>query len=69
VLTRDVSLAAQTLHDYLYRNLNLFRLESTFEIREDVVDSAKRMPARLDADGNIQFDGYVKGGGVYCASL
>lgn len=47
----------QTLHDYLYRNLNLFRLESTFEIREDVVDSAKRIPARLDADGNIQFEG------------
>lgn len=50
---------SQTLHDYLLRNMDLFRLESTFEIRADIVESVKRMPARLDADGNTQFDGYV----------
>eukprot|EP01134_Creolimax_fragrantissima_P002995 CFRG2995T1 len=49
-----------TLHDYLLRNMNLYRLESTFEIREDVIDSVKRMPARLDGDGHVQFDGWSR---------
>ncbi|KNC77461.1 hypothetical protein SARC_10077 [Sphaeroforma arctica JP610] len=49
-----------TFHDYLLRNLNLFRLESTFEIREDIIDSVKRMPARLDGDNLVQFDGWSR---------
>uniref|UniRef100_A0A8C7BAA7 RNA helicase aquarius n=1 Tax=Neovison vison TaxID=452646 RepID=A0A8C7BAA7_NEOVI len=32
-----------TLHDYLLRNFNLFRLESTYEIRQDIEDSVSRM--------------------------
>lgn len=32
-----------TLHDYLLRNFNLFRLESTYEIRQDIEDVVFRM--------------------------
>lgn len=32
-----------TLHDYLLRNFNLFRLESTYEIRQDIEDIVLRM--------------------------
>lgn len=32
-----------TLHDYLLRNFNLFRLESTYEIRQDIEDVVLRM--------------------------
>lgn len=32
-----------TLHDYLLRDFNLFRLESTYEIRQDIEDSVSRM--------------------------
>ena len=32
-----------TLHDYLLRNFNLFRLESTYEIRQDIEDVVSRM--------------------------
>jgi intron-binding protein aquarius len=32
-----------TLHDYLLRNFNLFRLESTYEIRQDIEDVVARM--------------------------
>lgn len=32
-----------TLHDYLLRNFNLFRLESTYEIRQDIEDVVCRM--------------------------
>jgi len=35
-----------TLHDYLLRNFLLFRLESAFQIREDLIDSIKRMGPR-----------------------
>jgi len=39
-----------TLHDYLLRNFNLFRLESAFEIRQDIEDVIKRLGASYDAD-------------------
>eukprot|EP00850_Spirogloea_muscicola_P023959 SM000413S15642 [mRNA] locus=s413:13687:24995:+ [translate_table: standard] len=51
-----------TLHDYLLRNFNLFRLESTYEIREDVHDVLKRMKARanpMDPD-DITFGGWAR---------
>ncbi|CAF1275357.1 unnamed protein product [Rotaria sordida] len=39
-----------TLHDYLLRNFHLFRLESTYEIRQDIEDSVSRMkPWQNDA--------------------
>ena len=40
-----------TFHDYLLRNFNLFRLEATYEIREDIVDVLKRMAPRRGEDG------------------
>lgn len=49
-----------TLHDYLLRNFNLFRLESTYEIREDVHDVLKRMGARYGDDGDTVFSGWAK---------
>lgn len=39
-----------TLHDYLLRNFNLFRLESTYEIREDVANVLKHFVAEHNAD-------------------
>ncbi|KAF9936379.1 hypothetical protein BGZ65_002487 [Modicella reniformis] len=35
-----------TLHDYLLRNFNLFRLESNYEIRQDVEDAVMRLGPR-----------------------
>ena len=34
-----------TAHDYLLRNFNLFRLEATYEIREDLADVLSRVTA------------------------
>jgi len=42
-----------TFHDYLLRNFNLFRLESTYEIRQDVEDAVVRLDPRKDADGKV----------------
>jgi intron-binding protein aquarius len=49
-----------TLHDYLLRNFNLFRLESTYEIREDVMDIIKRINPRLGDDGSCVFHGWAR---------
>ena len=49
-----------TLHDYLLRNFNLFRLESTYEIREDTHDVLKRMGARIGDDGETVFSGWAR---------
>lgn len=49
-----------TLHDYLLRNFNLFRLESTYEIREDIQDVLKRMGARYGDDGETVFSGWSR---------
>lgn len=35
-----------TFHDYLLRNFNLFRLESTYEIRDDINDVCQRVQPR-----------------------
>lgn len=48
-----------TMHDYLLRNLNLFRLESTYDIRIDMEDVIPRMKAFQNASGETQFAGYV----------
>lgn len=34
-----------TAHDYLLRNFSLFRLEATYEIREDIADVLSRVSA------------------------
>eukprot|EP00271_Cylindrocystis_brebissonii_P006901 TRINITY_DN197_c0_g1_i1.p1 TRINITY_DN197_c0_g1~~TRINITY_DN197_c0_g1_i1.p1 ORF type:complete len:1299 (+),score=219.01 TRINITY_DN197_c0_g1_i1:142-3897(+) len=51
-----------TLHDYLLRNFNLFRLESTYEIRSDVEEAVERLQAGppLEEDGPVQFRGWAR---------
>ncbi|BBN15051.1 intron-binding protein aquarius [Marchantia polymorpha subsp. ruderalis] len=49
-----------TLHDYLLRNFNLFRLESTYEIREDIHDVLKRMGAYINSEGDTKFSGWAR---------
>lgn len=44
-----------TFYDYLLRNYTLYRLESTYEIRQDVEDVVKRMAPRLQHDGATEF--------------
>uniref|UniRef100_A0A452IG55 RNA helicase aquarius n=1 Tax=Gopherus agassizii TaxID=38772 RepID=A0A452IG55_9SAUR len=49
-----------TLHDYLLRNFNLFRLESTYEIRQDIEDSVSRMKPWKSEYGGIVFGGWAR---------
>lgn len=49
-----------TIHDYLLRNFNLFRLESTYEIRGDLQDAVPRMKPSVDHDGVTQFHGRAR---------
>ncbi|KAK2168383.1 hypothetical protein LSH36_17g07036 [Paralvinella palmiformis] len=49
-----------TLHDYLLRNFNLFRLESTYEIRQDIEDSVSRMRPWKAEDGSTYFGGWAR---------
>ena len=44
--------------DYLLRNFRLFRLESAYEIRSDIVDVVKRMMPTAKADGYINDSNY-----------
>ncbi|XKL64533.1 hypothetical protein PGB90_004619 [Kerria lacca] len=44
-----------TLHDYLLRNFNLFRLESTYEIRQDIEYSLMRLTPWKAEDGSAYF--------------
>lgn len=50
------------LHDYLHRNLTLYRLESAYQIRCDLVDAIKRMDARLLRSDNrtTTFGGWAR---------
>ncbi|XP_037896069.1 RNA helicase aquarius [Glossina fuscipes] len=49
-----------TLHDYLLRNFNLFRLESTYEIRQDIEDSVSRMLPWLSEEEEVVFGGWAR---------
>jgi len=49
-----------TIHDYLLRNFNLFRLESTYEIRDDLHDQIPRMKPRLQHDGTTHLTGMAR---------
>jgi intron-binding protein aquarius len=49
-----------TFHDYLLRNFNLFRLESTYEIKDDIEDAVRRVNARRDYDGGVKFTGWSR---------
>jgi intron-binding protein aquarius len=63
----DGSLALPKLHlqflslfDYLLRNLNLFNMESMYEIRMDVEENIPRLQAYLDPDGEVRFGGWSR---------
>jgi len=46
-----------TMHDYLLRNFNLFKLESNYEIRSDLEDVVNRMSPEFTSDANTNFRG------------
>lgn len=49
-----------TFHDHLLRNFTLFRLESAYEIREDIEDAVKRIQPRLSAVGQTIMKGWAR---------
>jgi intron-binding protein aquarius len=49
-----------TFHDHLLRNFTLFRLESAYEIREDVEDAVKRMQPRCTIAGTTVMRGWAR---------
>ncbi|GFR52139.1 hypothetical protein Agub_g14654, partial [Astrephomene gubernaculifera] len=49
-----------TTHDYLLRNFHLFRLEATYEVREDIADVLGRMGAYWDDDNRVRFAGWAR---------
>ncbi|KAJ9693661.1 hypothetical protein PVL29_009558 [Vitis rotundifolia] len=49
-----------TLHDYLLRNFNLFRLESTYEIREDIQEAVPHLLAYINREGETAFRGWSR---------
>ncbi|XP_004347836.2 aquarius [Capsaspora owczarzaki ATCC 30864] len=49
-----------TIHDYLLRNMTLFRLESAYEIREDITDAVRRLAPRRDENGGTLFQGWAR---------
>lgn len=49
-----------TLHDYLLRNFNLFRLESTYEIREDIQEAVPHLLAHMNNEGETAFRGWSR---------
>ena len=55
-----------TLHDYLLRNFQLFRLETAYEIRTDVEDVVKRVQPRYNAEvsglNKTSFSGWARMG-------
>jgi len=51
-----------TTHDYLLKNFNLYRLEATYEVREDMEDCIKRMAPRVESDGSIVNTGWSRMG-------
>ncbi|KAI9345230.1 hypothetical protein BDR26DRAFT_1005595 [Obelidium mucronatum] len=54
-----------TMHDYLLRNFNLYRLETAYEIRQDVEDAVKRLAPKYTPDvdslsGSTVFTGWAR---------
>ncbi|EFN59246.1 hypothetical protein CHLNCDRAFT_29663 [Chlorella variabilis] len=49
-----------TFADYMLRNFNLFRLEATYEIREDIADVLKRVGPYLGDDERVGFSGWAR---------
>lgn len=51
-----------TMFDYLLRNFILYRVESVYQIRQDIVDAIKRMGHYEGMKGNIVFKGWARMG-------
>ena len=50
-----------THYDYLLRNFNLFRLESTFQVRQDLDEIINMVHPKFDKKGNFEeFDGWAR---------
>uniref|UniRef100_A0A1D2ABG5 Intron-binding protein aquarius n=2 Tax=Auxenochlorella protothecoides TaxID=3075 RepID=A0A1D2ABG5_AUXPR len=49
-----------TIQDYLMRNFNLFRLEATYEIREDIADVLQRVQPYLRENDEVGFNGWAR---------
>ena len=49
-----------TLHDYLLRNFDLFRLESTYEIRQDIEDVVTRLNPWEAESRTVLFKGWAR---------
>ncbi|XP_046911562.2 RNA helicase aquarius [Dermatophagoides farinae] len=49
-----------TLHDYLLRNFRLFRLESTYEIRQDIENAVAHLKPWKTEDGDVMFGGWSR---------
>ncbi|CAB4490265.1 intron-binding protein aquarius [Rhizophagus irregularis] len=50
-----------TIHDYLLRNFNLFRMETTYEIRQDIEDVVKRLaPRSTYPSSKTEFTGWAR---------
>ncbi|KAJ9685058.1 hypothetical protein PVL29_017189 [Vitis rotundifolia] len=49
-----------TLHNYLLRNFNLFRLASTYEIHEDIQEAVPHLLAYINHDGETAFRGWSR---------
>lgn len=46
--------------DYLHRSYHLYRLESAFEIREDIVDAVRKMQPKQAITGSVGYTGNSK---------
>ncbi|XP_024517313.1 RNA helicase aquarius [Selaginella moellendorffii] len=49
-----------TLNDYLLRNFHLFRLESTYEIRENIQEVLEKVAASVGDEGRTKFRGWAR---------
>lgn len=49
-----------TLHDYLLRNFNLFRLESAYEVKNDIEDAVNRLQPYPSSGGACTFGGWSR---------
>ncbi len=49
-----------SMHDYLLRNYTLFKLESAYEIRQDICDAVRRVAPRQIHNGPVSFGGWAR---------
>jgi len=49
-----------TLRDYLLRNFVLYRLESAYEVREDICDAVRRMGPKRAGLSGVGFGGWAR---------